>query len=489
MSESTPQFIHGKKQTGNSIERMENINPADGSVINEITVASERDVDEAVGSAERAFAVWSAMKGVERGRILLKAAQILRERNEELAETEVEDTGKPVHEARSVDIHSGADALEFFGGIAASIGGSHIQLGKSHAYVKREPLGVCGGIGAWNYPMQIACWKAAPALACGNTMVFKPAELTPRNAVNLAEIFMEAGMPEGVFNVVQGGPEVGKLLVEHPDITKISLTGEVGTGQKVMAGASKNLKKISLELGGKSPILVFDDADLDEAVQGAMLGNFYTQGEICSNGTRVYVHKIVMDAFLEKLEAETNKLKIGDPKDDATRIGALISREQKEKVLKYVEIGKSEGGRLLFGGGEPDFGDNSPFNNGYFVEPAAFYTESDTDRIVTEEIFGPVMTILPFEEENDVVERANRSPFGLAAGVFTNNLKRAYRVTDELQAGMCWINNYNVNPVEIPFGGYKMSGMGRENGRAAIEDYTQLKTIYVEMEGVGRPFE
>ncbi len=489
MRKATPQFIHGKKRPGTSSERMENINPANGTVINEISVASGEDVNDAVASAGRAFNAWSSMKGVERGRILLKSAEILRERNRELAEIEVEDTGKPIFEASSVDIESGAEALEFFGGIAASLEGSHMQLGNNFAYVKREPLGVCAGIGAWNYPMQIACWKAAPALACGNTMIFKPAELTPRNAVNLAEIFIEAGLPEGVFNVVQGGPDVGRRLVEHRNIQKISLTGEVGTGQKVMAGAANTLKHLSLELGGKNPMIIFDDCDLDDAVQGAMMGNFYTQGEICSNGTRVYVHTDIMNGFLEKLEKETAKLKVGDPMDPSTRIGALISSSQKEKVLDYIEIGKSQGARLLFGGDEPVFGDGSPLNNGFFVNPAAFYTDSDDDRIAREEIFGPVMTVLPFSEEEDVITRANDTPFGLSAGVFTNNLKRAYRVVDRLQAGVCWINNYNITPVEVPFGGYKMSGIGRENGRAAVEYYTQLKTVYVEMEGVGKPFE
>lgn len=489
MSYSVPQFIHGKPQAGNSSERMENINPANGSVINEITVASHEDVVEAILSARSAFKKWSVMPGVERGRILYKAAELLRDRNSELAAIETEETGKPIYEAEAVDIHSGADALEFFAGIAASVEGTHSQLGKNFAYIKREPLGVCAGIGAWNYPMQIACWKAAPALATGNTMVFKPAELTPTNAVKLAEIFMEAGMPEGVFNVVQGGPDVGKQLVAHKDIQKVSLTGEVGTGQKIMKGAAGTLKKLSLELGGKNPILIFDDANIDDAVQGAMIGNFYTQGEICSNGTRVYVHADIMDSFLEKLKTEVNALKIGDPLDSETRIGALISDEHKKKVLNYWEIGTSEGAKLLIGGGEPDFGSDSPLNNGFFVNPAVFYTESDSDRIVREEIFGPVMTVLPFTEEDDVIRRANDTPYGLSAGVFTNDITRAHRVVDQLEAGMCWINNFNVNPVEIPFGGYKMSGMGRENGRAAIVSYTQLKTVYVEMEGIGKPFE
>jgi betaine-aldehyde dehydrogenase len=482
------QFINGKKRAGRSDERYDNIYPADGSVLQQVTTASADDVEEAVEAASEAFKTWSAMKGVERGRILKKAAELLRKKNSELAANEVEDTGKPIREAGSVDIISGADALEYFGGIAASIEGSHVQIGKSYAIIKKEPLGVCAGIGAWNYPMQIACWKAAPALAAGNTMIFKPAELTPQNAVNLAGIFMEAGMPEGVFNVVQGGPEVGRQLTAHSNIRKVSLTGEVGTGQKVMQGAAANLKKVSLELGGKSPILIFDDADLDEAVQGAMLGNYYTQGEICSNGTRVYVHKNLIKPFIAKLKEETLKLNIGDPTDPSTQIGALISREHKEKVLKYIEIGKSEAD-LLFGGSVPGFAPGSPLNNGYFVEPAAFYTESEEARIVKEEIFGPVMAILPFGNEEEAIQRANNTPYGLSAGVFTNDLKRAYRVTDQLEAGMCWINTHNVNPVEIPFGGVKMSGMGRENGRAAIDDYTHLKTIYVEMDGVGRPFD
>ncbi len=489
MDNIVPQFIHGEIRTGGSPERLENLYPADGSKLGEVSIASEEDVEDAVRSSKDAFETWSAMTGTERGRILRKAAEILRKRNDELAEVEVEDTGKPIFEASAVDIISGADALEFFGGLAASISGEHIQLGKSFAYVKREPLGVTAGIGAWNYPMQIACWKAAPALAAGNTMIFKPAEETPRNAVNLAEIFVEAGMPSGVFNVVQGGPQVGKQLVGHKDIAKVSLTGEVGTGQKVMEGASKTLKELSLELGGKNPMIIFNDADLEDAVQGAMMGNFYTQGEICSNGTRVYVHKRVMDDFCDQLIQEVQNLKIGDPKDPATRIGALISKEQKEKVLNYLQIGLEQGGELLFGGGEPDFGSGSPLANGYFVEPAAFYTESDNDRIAREEIFGPLMTILPFEEETDVIRRANDTPYGLAAGIFTRDIRRAHRVIGKLDAGVCWINNYNITPVEIPFGGVKMSGTGRENGRAAIDSWSRLKTVYVEMEGVGRPFD
>lgn len=489
MRTDSSQFIRGKRSDGASDRTFEHIYAADGSTIGQTRCSSAEDVNQAVVSAQKAFGSWSRLKGVERGRILLKAAELLRARNSELARFEVLDTGKPLSEALSVDILSGADALEYYGGLAAGIDGSYVPLGNSFAYIKREPLGVCAGIGAWNYPMQIACWKAAPALAAGNTMVFKPAELTPVNAVHLAEVFMEAGLPEGVFNVVQGDAEIGRQLVRHSDIRKVSITGEVGTGKKVMADAAQTLKRVSLELGGKSPMLVFEDADLNEAVQGAMLANFYTQGEICSNGTRVYVHKQILDDFLHVLEKEARSLKIGDPMQEDTRIGALISREHKQKVMGYLALGKEQGAHLLFGGGEPDFGSGSPLNNGFFVEPAVFLSQTDTTAIATEEIFGPVMTVIPFENEQQVVQQANNTPYGLAAGVFTRDLARGHRVADQLEAGMCWINTYNVNPVEIPFGGVKWSGMGRENGKAALDDYTQHKTVYVEMDGMGRPFD
>lgn len=482
-------FISGKKTRGTGNSYLDNVYPATGQPIGQIPMAGDDDVEQAISAAKNAGIEWSSLTGAERGRILMKAAELLRKRNRELAELEVRDTGKPISEALAVDIHSGADALEYFGGLAASVHGEHLQLGKSFAYTRREPYGVCAGIGAWNYPMQIACWKAAPALACGNTMVFKPAELTPTNAVNLAKIFIEAGMPPGVFNVIQGAAQVGKKLVTHPEVRKVSITGEVGTGKKVMADAAPSLKAVSLELGGKNPLIIFDDATLEEAVQGAMLANFYTQGEVCSNGTRVYVHKQIIDRFLELLKEETETLKIGDPMDKTTRIGALISKDHRDKVLSYLEIGRDEGAELLFGGEKPEFTEDSSLQGGYFLTPAVFLSDSDNHRISKEEIFGPVMTVLPFETEEEVISRANNTPYGLSAGVFTSELSRAHRVVSRLEAGVCWINNYNITPVEIPFGGYKQSGIGRENGRAAIEHYTQLKTVYVEMEGVGKPFE
>ncbi|MGH6945728.1 MAG: betaine-aldehyde dehydrogenase [Kiloniellales bacterium] len=478
-------YIDGAYRAALSGESFETINPATGEVICAVEVAGPQDVEAAVAAAGQGFSVWSAMSGTERGRILGEAARILRARNRELAELEVLDTGKPIAEAEAVDVLSGADCLAYFAGVAPTVHGEHVDLGKSFFYTRREPLGVCAGIGAWNYPLQIACWKAAPALACGNAMIFKPAELTPLSALKLAEILTEAGLPDGVFNVVQGMAPTGRLLTRHPGIAKVSLTGEVGTGKKVMADAAETLKKVTLELGGKSPLIVFADADLDNAVSAALMANFYTQGEICSNGTRVFVEKGAHKTFVEKLVARTEAMKIGDPLDPETHVGALISKDHMEKVLGYIEAGKAEGARLLTGGGRPQ---DPKLARGYFVEPTVFDGCRDEMKIVREEIFGPVMSLLTFEREDEVVGRANATPFGLAAGVFTRDLARAHRVIARLEAGTCWINNYNITPIEMPFGGTKQSGLGRENGLAAIEHYTQLKSVYVELGDVAAPY-
>lgn len=463
----------------------ETLNPATGEILAQVRIAGEAEVEAAVAAARRGFALWSAMTGAERGRILTRAAQLLRARNDELARLETLDTGKPLQETEAVDIHSGADCLEYFGGLAASLTGEHIDLGSAFAYTRREPLGICAGIGAWNYPMQIACWKAAPALACGNAMIFKPAELTPLTALKLAEVFAEAGMPPGVFNVVQGFAETGQRLTRHPGIAKVSLTGEVGTGIKVMTDAAASLKHVTLELGGKSPLIVFDDAEVDRAVSGAMLGNFYSAGEVCSNGTRVFVQRKLLDSFLERLVERTRKLVIGDPLNPATQIGALIGEEHMQKVLGCIEQGKAEGAETVIGGSRVTEG---ALARGAFVEPTVFAGCRDDMSIVREEIFGPVMSVLAFDEEEEVIERANATPYGLAAGVFTRDLTRAHRTAARLQAGTCWINNYNVTPIEMPFGGVKLSGMGRENGKAAIEHYSQLKSVYVELGEVECPY-
>ncbi|MEQ8395154.1 betaine-aldehyde dehydrogenase [Thalassobaculum sp.] len=460
-------------------------NPATGKPLAVIQEAGIEDVDAAVAAAKAAFPIWSAMTGAERGRILHRAAQILRARNDAIARLEVLDTGKPIAEASVVDVASGADCLEFFAGLAAAIAGEHIDLGSAFAYTRREPLGVCAGIGAWNYPIQIACWKAAPALACGNTMVFKPSETTPVTAVELAKALAEAGAPPGVFNIVQGAAATGQALVAHPDVAKVSLTGSVPTGKRAMAAAAETLKHVTMELGGKSPLLVFDDAHVDNAVSAALNANFYTQGEICSNGTRVFVHRRIRDAFVDAMMPRIQRMRIGDPLDPETTVGALISRAHMEKVLGYVERGRTEGAKLLCGGTRVVDGACA---DGWFVTPTVFEAPDDSLTIVREEIFGPVMTLLVFDDEDEAVTRANATPFGLAAGLFTRDLARAHRVAARLEAGTVWINDYNVTPIEMPFGGVKQSGLGRENGLAAIEHYTQRKSVFVQLGDVATSF-
>jgi betaine-aldehyde dehydrogenase len=467
-------------------ERFASINPATGQVLGYVTAAGPIEVEAAVRAAQKGQAAWGAMTGVERGRVLRRAADILRSRNQELAELETCDTGKPIQETRVVDVASGADCFEYFAGLAQSLSGEHIDLGsQAFGYTRREPLGVVAGIGAWNYPLQIACWKAAPALACGNAMIFKPAELTPLTAVKLEQIMLQAGLPHGVFQVLQGFADTGRLLTRHPRIRKVSLTGEVGTGKAVMKDAADSLKIVTLELGGKSPLIIFDDAKLDNAVAGALLANFYSSGQVCSNGTRVFVQRAVKAAFLERLTKRVNAMRIGDPLDPLTQVGPLVSEQHMYKVLSYIERGRAEGARVLTGGYRVTAGSLA---KGNFVAPTVFDDCRDDMTVVREEIFGPVMSVLEFQDEQEVIERANATEFGLAAGVFTNDLTRAHRVIARLQAGTCWINQYNVTPIELPFGGVKLSGLGRENGRAAIEHYTQLKSVYVAMGDVDAPY-
>ncbi|MFN3882106.1 MAG: betaine-aldehyde dehydrogenase [Nitrincola lacisaponensis] len=479
-------YVHGRPLANQSGETFPVINPGTGEVIYEMEVADESIQQAAIDSAQQGFAIWSAMSGMQRGRILMKAVALLRERNDALAAIEVQDTGKPWQEAVAVDVVTGADSIEFFAGLAASIEGNQQDLGGDFYYTRREPLGICAGIGAWNYPLQIACWKSAPALACGNSMIFKPSEETPLGALKLAEIFTEAGLPDGVFNVVQGDGRVGAWLTHHPRIAKVSFTGEVGTGQKVMAAAASSLKEVTMELGGKSPLIIFEDADLENAVSAAMLGNFYTQGEICTNGTRVFIHESLKTAFLQRLLARTrDNIKLGDPMLPDTNFGALISAKHREKVLDYIRLGVEEGATLLQGGQAA-----SPASapGGFFVEPTIFSDCQDEMTICREEIFGPVMSVLTFTDEDEVIARANRTDTGLAAGVFTRDIRRAHRVIHQLQAGICWINSYGASPAEMPVGGYKLSGIGRENGRVTLDHYTQLKAVYVGMTDLESPF-
>ena len=479
-------FIHGEFLENNSQQTFSVKNPATDDVIYQVEVADESIQLKAIESAQQGFETWSAMAPVERSRILQKAASLLRERNDELARIEVMDTGKPIQEADCVDVQTGADVIEYFAGLAPTQVGSQQSVGDDFFYTRKEPLGICAGIGAWNYPLQIACWKSGPALAAGNVLIFKPSEETPLGAIKLAQIFIEAGMPPGVFNVVQGAAEVGQWLCKSPDIEKVSFTGEVGTGKKIMQSAASNLKEVTMELGGKSPLIVFDDADISQAVSAAMLGNFYTQGEVCTNCTRVYVHKNVYQQFIDELKTRTeSNIIAGDPLDPKVNFGALISKNHMQLVMSYIEKGKAEGANLLTGGQllSPE---SAP--NGYFIAPTVFTDCHDDMCIVKEEIFGPVMSVLTFEDEADVIQRANNTELGLGAGVFSLNIQRAHRVIHQLKAGICWINSYGNSPAEMPVGGYKQSGIGRENGIETLNSYTQSKSVYVGMNPIDSPF-
>lgn len=475
-------FIAGEYVEDTAGDLIEVIYPFTGEVIARVHAATPAIVDRALQAAHDAQAAWAAMTGTERGRILRRAADIMRDRNHDLSVLETYDTGKPLQETTVADATSGADALEYFGGLAASITGEHIPLaGGDFVYTRREALGVCVGIGAWNYPTQIASWKAAPALACGNTMVFKPSETTPLCALKVAEILHEAGAPAGVYNVIQGMGAVGASLITDARVAKVSLTGSVPTGRKVYAAAADGMRNVTMELGGKSPQVVFDDADLEDAVSGAILGNFYSSGQVCSNGTRVFVQRGLVETFLTRLTERLRNVVMGDPQDMATNFGPMVSARQRELVEGFIAKGIAEGARLVRGGTRPN-------RDGFFLEPTVFADVTDEMTIARDEIFGPVMSVLTFDTEEEALRRANDTPFGLAASVFTSDLTRAHRMAAGFQAGTCYINTHNLAPVEAPFGGSKLSGVGRENSKAAIEYYTQIKGVYVAMNKVEAPF-
>lgn len=462
-----------------SAEIFTSINPATGEILAQVQSSDSSEIDAAVTAATTAQKTWAMMPAVERGRILLKAVSLLRERNDALAKLESLDTGKPLSETLSVDIVTGADVIEYYAGLAAAIEGRQIPLRNSaFVYTRQEPLGVVAGIGAWNYPIQIAMWKAAPALAAGNAMIFKPSEVTPLSALKLAEIFTEAGMPAGVFNVVQGDWRVGQALSTHPGIAKVSFTGGVSTGKKVMAqAATSSLKDITMELGGKSPLIICSDADLDLAADIAMMANFYSSGQVCTNGTRVFVPQKMKTAFETKILERIQRIRIGDPLDEKTNFGPLVSFPHMEKVLHYIEKGKTEGATLLTGGERL----GGAWAKGAYIAPTVFSDCHDEMTIVREEIFGPVMSILTFSDEEEVIRRANNTDYGLAAGVVTADLRKAHRIIGQIKAGICWINTWGESPAPMPVGGYKQSGIGRENGIQTLLHYTQTKSVQVEL--------
>ena len=475
-------YIGGRYVPSRGGKTFQVINPANGELLANVHSANSDDLDAAVESAQAGQKVWAALTTVERSRILLRAVELLRERNDALAELESRNTGKALSETLSVDVVTGADVLEYYAGVMHGLEGSQVPLRESSFfYTRQEPLGVVGAIGAWNYPIQIALWKAAPALAAGNAMIFKPSEVTPLTALKLAEIFTEAGLPDGVFNVLPGdGAGVGSALTEHPLIEKISFTGGTATGRKVMASASSStLKDVTMELGGKSPLIICADADLDLAADVAMMANFYSSGQVCTNGTRVFVPRSTLAAFEAKLMERVKRIRIGDPLAKDTNFGPLVSAAHMQRVLEHIASGKAEGARLVCGGERLTDG---ALGKGCYVAPTIFSDCRDDMRIVREEIFGPVMSLLAYDDEDEAVRRANDTDYGLAAGVVTPDLARAHRLIHLLEAGICWVNSWGESPAQMPVGGYKQSGVGRENGLATLRAYTRTKSIQIELD-------
>ncbi len=460
------------------VDTFEDVNPATEEVIAEVHEAGEEGVDAAVRSARDAFADWRDVDPHRRSELLWRLADLIEEHADELAALETRDNGKPAFESAKVDLPSVVENFRYFAGWADKLSGETVPVsGPFLNYTLREPVGVVGAIVPWNFPLSLAAWKVAPALACGNAVVLKPAEQTPLTALLLGELALEAGFPPGVLNVVPGhGEPTGQALTGHPGVDLIAFTGSVETGRKVMESAADNLTKVSLELGGKSPNVVFADADLEAAARGATTGIFYGKGEVCAAGSRLYVDRSVKDEFMDRLLERTEGMKPGDPTSGDTRLGPLVSADQREKVLSYVQAGRQEGARLV-AGGEPASVDGK----GYFVE-ATVFDDVDIDmKIAREEIFGPVLSVLDFEDVDDAIRQANETIYGLAAGVWTRDVARAHRFAREVEAGTVWVNTYNRYDSASPFGGTKQSGFDRDLGRHALEKYTRTKSVWVSL--------
>ena len=453
-------------------------NPAEASTLAEVAEAGEADVDRAVKAARAAFESkeWQRLAARDRGLLLFRLADLIEAHIDELARIETLDNGKPFFESRQIDLPDVVRVFRYYAGWADKIHGETIPVaGPVLNYTRREPLGVVGAIVPWNFPLLLAMWKVAPALACGNTVVLKPSAETPLSALKLAELVVEAGFPGGVFNVISGfGSKAGAALVRHPDVDKIAFTGSTEVGQEIMREAASTIKKVSLELGGKSPNIVFADADLEAAARGVNMGIFYGKGEVCAAGSRLFVESKVHDELMENVVARAKKMTPGDPFDKNTRLGAIVSERQMERVLAYVERGVSEGAKLLTGGARVD-------RPGYFVEATVFDKVTSDMTIAQEEIFGPVLAALTFDDVEEAIALGNSTIYGLAAGVWTQDLKKAHKVAHGLRAGTVWVNTYNRYDAASPFGGYKQSGFGRDLGMHALEQYTQVKSIWIDL--------
>jgi aldehyde dehydrogenase (NAD+) len=459
---------------------MEVVNPATEDVIAQVASAGPADLDDAVRAARAALdGPWGTMSARERGRLVRRLGDRLLERVDEVARLETIHNGKPISESRQIEIPAAAECFEYYGGWSDKVMGETIPVKGNHlTYTLREPVGVVAAIVPWNFPLLLASWKVAPALACGNTVILKPASQTPLTALALGEIAIEVGLPPGVLNVLTGpGAELGQAIVEHPGIDKIAFTGDTATGKGIMRGAAGSLKRITLELGGKSANIVLRDADVEAAIRGATIGIFYGKGEVCAAGSRLLVDRAIKEEFIDKLAARARKMTAGDPMDPKTRFGALSSKKQMDTVLRYIESGNREGATLVAGGARTDIGTGK----GYFVQPTVFADVHPEMTIAREEIFGPVLAAIDFADVDEAIARANDSPYGLAAGVWTRDIKKAHYVARKLQAGTVWINTYNVYDTAAPFGGYKQSGFGREMSAHALEHYTQVKSVWVDL--------
>ncbi|ADU93876.1 2-hydroxymuconic semialdehyde dehydrogenase [Geobacillus sp. Y412MC52] len=473
-------FINGRFLPSQSGKMFQNINPATGEVIGTVCEGGKEEIDLAVAAAKRALSgPWKRMTTGERIAVLRRIGDLILERKEELARLESLDTGKPYSLSLTLDIPRAAYNFHFFADYLRSVGTEAYQTDEvAINYSIRRPVGVVGLINPWNLPLLLLTWKLAPCLAAGNTAVIKPAEWTPLTATVLAEICKEAGVPDGVVNVVHGfGPDsAGAALTEHPDVDAITFTGETTTGKVIMAAAAKSLKKLSYELGGKNPNIIFADADLDEAIETTLKSSFMNQGEVCLCGSRIYVERPVYEQFLQKFVAKTKELVVGDPFDPKTNVGALISEEHYERVMSYIELAKEEGGRILTGGKRPD-----GLDRGYYLEPTIIVGVNRNCRIVREEVFGPVVTVMPFDEEEEVIAQANDTHYGLSATIWTNDLRRAHRVAARIEAGIVWVNTWFLRDLRTPFGGMKQSGIGREGGMHSFEFYTELTNICIKL--------